>query len=581
MSFIKNLFTSCLGTFIALVIFILVASSIFMGALTAFVTSSTLDAELVEPAVLHLNLDKKIVELAEENPLEGFDLPYGLSVGQIGVLDLIRKIENAKEDQNIKAIFLDLTYLQSSYGAIKDIRDALINYKTSGKPIIAYGEVYTEKAYYLASVADQIYLNPVGLLEFKGIATQSPFFKGLFDKLGIKPKVFRVGKFKSAVEPFVSTGMSEENKLQVQSFINSVYNNNLAEIAEARSIDPNELKAISTELLIREPNDALKYKLIDGIKYEDEAWDKLKELLELDEVSKVDYSNYKRFPGSLAGNQKIAVYALEGDINSGESAEGVIGSDDVVQTLREIRKDESIKAVVLRINSPGGSALASDIMWREIKLLSVEKPVVASMSSVAASGGYYMAMACDKILAQPNTITGSIGVFGMLFNLQELMNNKLGITFDGVSTGKYSDLGSPFKPISEADSMIIQSGVNKIYNEFISKAAEGRGKTPEEIHEIAQGRVWSGIQALDIGLVDQLGGVNEACKLASQLAETEDYQIEYFPKEENFIGKLSGSYEKASINHLNLNSDLKNLVNQAEKLQHLNGIQARSFYTIQ
>ncbi len=581
MSFIKNLFTSCLGTFIALVIFVLVASSIFMGALTAFVTSSTLDAELVEPAVLHLNLDKKIVELAEDNPLEGFDLPYGLSVGQIGVLDLIRKIENAKEDQNIKAVFLDLTYLQSSYGAIKEIRNALIDFKTSGKPIIAYGEVYTEKAYYLASVADQVYLNPAGLLEFKGIATQTPFFKGLFEKLGIKPKVFRVGKFKSAVEPFIASEMSEENREQVKSFINSIYDNNLAEIAASRSIASDELKAISTELLVREPNDAVKYKLVDELKYEDEAWDKLKEILELDEIVKVTYSNYKRFSGSLAGNKKIAVYALEGDINSGESADGIIGSDDVLKTLREIRKDETIEAVVLRINSPGGSALASDIMWREIKLLSAEKPVVASMSSVAASGGYYMAMGCDKILAQPNTITGSIGVFGMLFNLQELMNNKLGITFDGVSTGKYSDLGSPFKPISESDSMIIQSGVNKIYQEFIAKAAEGRGKTEEEIHEIAQGRVWSGAQALEIGLIDQLGGVNEACKLASQLAEVQDYQIEYYPKEENFIGKLSGSYEKASINHLNLNADLKMVVDQAEKLQRLNGIQARSFYTIQ
>lgn len=581
MSFIKNLFTSCLGTFIALMIFVLVASSIFMGALTAFVTSSTLDAELVEPAVLHLNLDKKIVELAEDNPLEGFDLPYGLSVGQIGVLDLIRKIENAKEDQNIKAVFLDLTYLQSSYGAIKEIRNALIDFKTSGKPIIAYGEVYTEKAYYLASVADQVYLNPAGLLEFKGIATQTPFFKGLFEKLGIKPKVFRVGKFKSAVEPFIASEMSEENREQVKSFINSIYDNNLAEIAASRSIASDELKAISTELLVREPNDAVKYKLVDELKYEDEAWDKLKEILELDEIVKVTYSNYKRFSGSLAGNKKIAVYALEGDINSGESADGIIGSDDVLKTLREIRKDETIEAIVLRINSPGGSALASDIMWREIKLLSAEKPVVASMSSVAASGGYYMAMGCDKILAQPNTITGSIGVFGMLFNLQELMNNKLGITFDGVSTGKYSDLGSPFKPISESDSMIIQSGVNKIYQEFIAKAAEGRGKTEEEIHEIAQGRVWSGAQALEIGLIDQLGGVNEACKLASQLAEVQDYQIEYYPKEENFIGKLSGSYEKASINHLNLNADLKMVVDQAEKLQRLNGIQARSFYTIQ
>lgn len=581
MSFIKNLFTSCLGTFIALVIFMFVASSIFMGALTAFVTSSTLEAEITEPAVLHLNLDKKIVELAEDNPLEGFDLPYGLSVGQIGVLDLIRKIENAKEDQNIKALFLDLTYLQSSYGAIKDIRDALIDFKSSGKPIMAYGEVYTEKAYYLASVADEVYLNPAGLLEFKGIATQSPFFKGLFDKLGVKPKVFRVGKFKSAVEPFIATEMSEENREQVSSFVNSIYDNNLAEIAEARSIAADELKAISTELLVREPNDAVKYKLVDALKYEDEAWEKLKEILEVDEISKVSYSTYQRFPGNIAGNKKVAIYALEGDISSGESADGVIGSDDVLKTLREIRKDESIKAVVLRINSPGGSALASDIMWREIKLLSAEKPVIASMSSVAASGGYYMAMGCDKILAQPNTITGSIGVFGMLFNLEELMNNKLGITFDGVSTGKYSDLGSPFKPISESDSMIIQSGVNKIYQEFISKAAEGRSKTPEEIHEIAQGRVWSGVQALEIGLVDQLGGVNDACKLASELVEIEDYQIEYYPKEENFIGKLSGSYEKASINHLNLNSDLKNLVHQAEKLQRLNGIQARSFYTIQ
>jgi protease-4 len=463
-----------------------------------------------------------------------------------------------------------------------ELRESLEDFKSSGKFIIAYDEAFSEGGYYLASVADEVYMNPIGGVDFNGFASEGIFLKGFFEKVGIKPEVFRVGEFKSAVEPYILDKMSPENRLQTQFFLDDINTNALIDIAESRGIAFDSLKKINNLMLVRKPADAVTYGLMTELLYEDQVHSKLKEKLGLeedDDISKINATDLASSAKSknITSSNRIAVIIAEGEIVSGK-ADGVISSEKFAAEIRKARKNESIKAIVLRINSPGGSVLASEVIWREVAEAQKAKPVIVSMGEVAASGGYYIAAPADTIVAQPNTITGSIGIFGMMFNVQELLNDKLGITTDVVKTGEFSDFMNAGRPITEVERMIMQSSVEDGYETFISRVAEGRKMTPEAVKEVASGRVWTGNQAKERGLVDVLGGLDTAIEIAAgKIKAGDDYRVVYYPEVkpwfETIMDDFGQSVRVGFLKH-ELQENYK-IYQQVEKLKTYQGIQAR------
>ncbi|MBM3169328.1 MAG: signal peptide peptidase SppA, partial [Bacteroidetes bacterium] len=413
--------------------------------------------------------------------------------------------------------------------------------------IVAYDEAFSEGGYFLASVADEVYLNPLGGIDFNGLSSETIFLKGFFDKVGIKPEVFRVGEFKSAVEPFILDKMSPENRLQTQYFLDDINAHAIELIATSRVLSKDSVMQINSKMLVRKPQDAVTYKLATALKYEDEVHALLKEKLGLTEEDELPTINATDL-GSLAksknitSDNRIAVILAEGEIVDG-NADGAISSEKFAEEIRKARKDDNIKAIVLRVNSPGGSILASDVIWREMAEAKKAKPVMVSMGEVAASGGYYISAPADTIVAQPNTITGSIGIFGILFNVQELVNEKMGVTTDVVSTGELSDFMNVARPLTEVERTIIQSSVEDGYETFISRVAEGRGMHPDSVRKVASGRVWTGSQAKERGLVDVLGGLDTAIKLAAEKIKAgDDYRVVYYPEKKPWFEELMLSF---------------------------------------
>ena len=529
--FFKFVFASMMGVILSFFVLLV----LFVAVLTAVISIAGRErkAEVNPNSVLHITLSYPILERTVKNPLNNLDF-IGYENNGIGLNDILAGIEKATTDKNIKGIYLNISSLSTGYASIEEIRNALVEFKKSGKFIIAYSEVYTQGAYYLASVADKLYLNPEGMIDFRGLSSEIPFFKKALDKLEIEVQVIKVGTYKSAVEPFVLEKMSEPNRTQVKSFLGSMYDHLLGKVAESRKLPKDSVYAISYQAKLRNATDALHYKMVDGLRYKDEIIDELKSLTsiakdkDVKSISLEKYAPTDEEKESHAKNRIAVVYAT-GDIISGEGSDQTIGSERISRALREARTDDKVKAIVLRINSPGGSSLASDVIWREVMLTKKAKPVIVSMGDVAASGGYYIACAADSIFAQPTTITGSIGVFGLIPNMQRFFNNKLGITFDGVQTGLFSNTGSIIRPLTEAEKMIIQNEVNHIYNSFTSKVAEGRKKSQSYIDGIAQGRVWSGKEALTNGLVDRLGNIHDAISSAAKKAGLDTYQIVDYP----------------------------------------------------
>jgi protease-4 len=503
---------------------------------------------IAQKSVLKLKLSGNITELDIDNPVPNLGNPLNPVVEGTGLMGILHSIEKAKNDPNIKGIVLQLQSVGAGFAALKEMRDALIDFKKSEKFVWAYGEYLSEGAYYLVSVADKIYLNPTGLLEFNGLSAQRMFYKGAFDKLDVKPEIFRVGTYKSAVEPYMTDKMSEASRAQTESYLNSIYDIYLKDVATSRKIPLAKVTQASDSGLIQGPEDALKYKLITKIGYYDELEAEVKKELDLKEKQRIKWvslGKYREVETEWATQQKqsnnrIAVIVADGEIRSGNGADGIVGAAKIVKALRRARKSKSVKAVVLRINSPGGSALASDVMWREIHLTRKVKPVIASMSDVAASGGYYIAMACDTIVAQPNTITGSIGIFSIYFNLADFQKNKLGITNDYVNTGKFSALGDPSHPFTDEERKILQRGVEQGYESFTSKAAKDRGMSIEKLKSVASGRVWSGSEAKQNGLVDVLGSFDDALAIAAKKAKIakDDYRLWFLPVEKPLIDKI-------------------------------------------
>ncbi|SKC98692.1 protease-4 [Chitinophaga ginsengisegetis] len=501
-----------------------------------------------------------------------------------GLYQLVRLIENAASDDNIKGIYLKVNGNPNGFASTEELRNALLRFRKSKKFVYAYGEVMDQNAYYLASAADKVYLNPKGGVDFTGFASQVMFLKGTLDKLEIKPEIFYCGKFKSATEPLRETQMTEANRIQTTQFLGELYGTFLKGIGTARNIDTATLHGYANENLIQEPADALKYKLVDGLKYDDEVVAELKSktgIKQDEEVSLVTLGKYNSGTdlSSGSGEGRIALIYAEGDIIGGESdRDKTIASEDYIREIRKAREDKNIKAIVFRVNSGGGSALASEVIWRELSLAKKVKPIVVSMGDYAASGGYYISCMADSIFAEPNTLTGSIGVFGVMFNMQDFFKNKVGVTFDGVKTAPYADLGSMGRPLTEAEKRFIQNGVDSTYASFKSRVVAGRKLNPAIVDSIAQGHVWSGLQAKELGLVDRIGGINEALACAAKLAKLSEYRLREYPESKISISRLVQTFSgnmRAQMVKQELGANYE-IYQQVKDVQQLHGdIQAR------
>ena len=534
--FFKFMFATIVGIFISVFLLVLV----MMGIVAGFVSKdSNKDFSIKEKSVLQLDLNYMIPERSSKNPFEGFNFTSMESNKKAGLNEVLKSIRYAATDEKIKGIYMNVSINLCSYGTLDEVRDALLEFKKSKKFIIAYGEMMEEHGYYLASVADKIYLNPAGELLINGYSYQEPYLKGMFEKIGVEPILIRHGKFKAAGEPLIADKMSDENRHQIEVYAGGIYNHFLQKIAESRKKTLNEVTEIANKLFIQCPEDAHKLGLIDGILYEDEVMAELKKLSATSEKDKINfvavssYSKHAKDKTTFSSKNKIAVIYLDGDIVSGAGDDKTVGSETFAESISKARKDSSVKAIVLRVNSPGGSALASDVIWREIVLAKKSKPIIASFGSVAASGGYYLAAPADVIVAEPNTVTGSIGVFAVLFNAQKLLNDKLGIKFQTVKSGLYSDIGSPDRSMTADELTILQRGVDRVYNDFVSKVASGRKMSKEKVDSIAQGRVWTGSDAIKIGLVDELGGLDKALEIAIKKAKISDYRLVNYPEQKD------------------------------------------------
>jgi protease-4 len=584
--FFKYVLATMTGLLFAFILSVLILIIIGVSIIGA-ASSKDKTFKVKTNSVLHLNFSSAVMERTPNNPFKDFNFSSFSGNKQIGLNDILENIKKAETDPDVKGIYMDMSSVPAGIATIEEMRNALLEFKKSGKFILSYSEGYNQGAYYLSSVADKIYLNPQGNLDWKGLSAQIMFFKGAMEKLDISAQIFRHGKFKSAIEPFDLDRMSAANRLQTMSYVGAIWNHILEGISKARAIPVEDLNRMADQLEVRMPEDALRLKMVDGLKYKDELIAELKGKLglqEKDKINTVEMEEYARTPrrDKKHGKEKIAIIYAVGSIQGGEGDEETIGSERISKALREARLDSTIKAIVFRVNSPGGSALASDVIWREALLAEKAKPFIVSMGDVAASGGYYISCAADVIVAQPNTITGSIGVFGILPNAQKFLNNKLGITIDTANTNKHADMGSVFRPVSPEEGKVVQQGVEHIYDVFIGKVAAGRKKTTAEVDSIGQGRVWSGVDAKRLGLVDELGGINDAINIAAQKAKLESYKIVELPKQKDFLESLfkevtEDTETRVLKKELGINYEY---YRHFREMTGLDGVQARMSYDV-
>ena len=536
--FIKFTFASVLGVVLAGIIFTILGIVTMVG----MVASSDTETVVKENSIFVLDLEGTLSERVQDNP---FQTLMGEENQAYGLDDILASIQKAKDNEDIKGIYLQTAFLETSFASLEEIRHALLDFKESGKFIVAYADQYTQDMYYLASVADKIIVNPQGSISWHGLASQPIFFKDLLKKVGVEMQIFKVGTYKSAVEPFIATEMSDANREQVTAFLSSIWGRLLEDVSASRNIPVETLNKFANEMMDLQPAETyLANGLADTLLYKDGVLDYLKEISgrEADEslrtLSLEDMKNVKRnTPLDKSGNI-IAVYYAFGGIDDSTSPEEGIHSEKVIKDLRKLREDETIKAVVLRVNSPGGSAYGSEQIWREVVLLKEKKPVIVSMGDYAASGGYYISCAADYIVADPTTLTGSIGIFGMFPNMEELLTDKLGLHFDMVKTNKFADMGTLSRPFNSDERAAMQNYINNGYKLFVKRCADGRGMSVGAIEKIAEGRVWTGATAKELGLVDELGGLNKAIEIAAQKAEVEAYSLLTYPSKESFFSSL-------------------------------------------
>ena len=536
--FFKFTFASVLGVVLAGIIFTIIG----IVSLVGMVASSDTETKVQENSIFVLDLEGILSERVEENPLQTL---MGEEYQTYGLDDILASIQKAKDNENIKGIYLQPNVFIAEYPSLEEIRKALSDFKGSGKFIVAYADQYTQEMYYLASVADKIIVNPQGSIALHGLASQIMFYTDLMKKIGIEMQIFKVGTYKAALEPFIATEMSDATREQISVYLNSIWERTLEDISKSRNISIERLNQYADNMMdLKMAEEYVACGLADTLMYKDGVLDYLKTMVgcEKDEklrtLSVEDMKNVKRsIPLDKSGNI-IAVYYAFGEIDATIPSSEGINPDKVINDLRKIREDESIKALVFRVNSPGGSAYGSEQIWREIALMKEKKPVIVSMGDYAASGGYYISCAADYIVANPTTLTGSIGIFGMFPNFDGLLNDKLGLHFDIVKTNKFADLGSINRPFNEGEKEIMQNYINNGYELFVKRCADGRGMSTEAIKKIAEGRVWTGAAAKELGLVDELGGLDKALEIAVQKAGVESYSVINFPSAENPIMSL-------------------------------------------
>jgi protease-4 len=583
--FFGAFFGSCLGILITgVVITLIVIASVASMFSDAINMKKDNGYTAKENTVLKINLDGDIKERSIENPFGDVDLGPFMPKETLGIGDIIESLKFAKTDKNIKGIYLEVSNPVAGFATLEEVRNALLDFKKSGKFIYTYSEGYSQKAYYLATTADKLYLNPEGGLEIKGLSSQMMFFKKMLEKTGVEVQIFRHGKFKSAIEPFMLDKMSEANRAQVETYLGSLWNHMVNGMAKSRGMSSKDINDMANNLLIRSPQDAVKYKLVDELKYEDEVFSAIKKNIQIAETDKITFASLTDYTeantNTKLSKNKIAVIYAVGEIESGEGDDEKIGSERIAKAIKDARLDKDVKAIVLRVNSPGGSALASDVIWRETVLAQKAKPFIVSMGDVAASGGYYISCAADRIFAQPNTITGSIGVFGMIPNAQKALSEKLGITIDTVNTNKHSDVGTILRGATPVEYEYIQQSVEHIYDVFITKVATGRKTTKNNIDSIGQGRVWSGADAIKINLVDELGGINDAIAYAAKQAKVSDYKLLELPKQKDPLQELLGN-TKEEMETRSMKSNLGETylyVKQIRNVLQMKGVQARLPY---
>ena len=575
--FFKFTFASVLGVVLAGIIFTIIG----IVSLVGMVASSDTETKVQENSILCLNLEGLLSERVEENPI--MDL-MGEKFASYRLDDILSSIQKAKDNENIKGIYLQPNVFIAEYPSLEEIRKALSDFKESGKFIVAYADQYTQEMYYLASVADKIIVNPQGSIALHGLASQAMFYTDLMKKIGIEMQIFKVGTYKAAVEPFIATEMSDANREQISVYLNSVWERTLEDISESRNISMEKLNQYADNMMdLKMAEEYVACGLADTLLYQDGVLDYLKTMIgcEKDEnlrtLSVEDMKNVKRnIPLDKSGNI-IAVYYAFGEIDASIPSNEGINPEKVINDLRKIREDESIKALVFRVNSPGGSAYGSEQIWREIVLMREKKPVIVSMGDYAASGGYYISCAADCIVANPTTLTGSIGIFGMFPNFDGLLNDKLGLHFDIVKTNKFADLGSRNRPFNEGEKEILQNYINNGYELFVKRCADGRGMSTEAIKKIAEGRVWTGAAAKELGLVDELGGLDKALEIAAQKAEVDSYSVINFPSPENPILSLLNNSKEDYIQEQisNTMGEYYDYIKFIQNMKDMDHIQAR------
>ncbi|MDY0200520.1 MAG: signal peptide peptidase SppA [Tenuifilaceae bacterium] len=586
----KDFFKFTLASIVGIIVSILLIFFLFLGIAGAVMSKSDKVATVKDNSMLVLKFDNTITDRASKNPFEDFDFTSFKPNPKTGLNGILKAIKNAADDPKIKGIYIENENIPSGFATLEEIRNALIEFKESGKFIISYSNTLSQKSYYLASVADKVMLNPEGGIEWVGLRSEIMFYKTALEKLGVEMQIIRHGKFKSAVEPFLYDKMSPENREQVLTYMGSIWNHWVDGISKTRGIDTKTLNRFADELTIHNVQAAVDNGLIDSLLYRDQVIDMMKGLTGTKadkDINSIGVAEYSKVPATKKTKglikDKIAVIYASGEIIMGDKTDGGIGGEGFAKVIRKARRDSTIKAIVLRVNSPGGSALASDLIWRELTLAKQVKPVIVSMGDVAASGGYYIAAPADYIIANPTTITGSIGVFGMVPNVQKLLNKKLGINVDVVKTNKSSDMMTINRPLTAEERAMIQLGVEDVYTTFIGHVAEGRSISVEEVDAIGQGRVWSGINAIDINLIDEFGGLNRAIEVAAEKANLEEYRIAELPKlEEPFeimMKELTGSV-KMKLFESDFDMAYKSYAKVKSAIEN-RGIQARLSYDIE
>lgn len=577
----KQFLKFTLATIVGIIITGFLCTLLFFGMIGAVASFADKEVNITENSVYKMDLNGKLVERSEDDPFSGI---MEKSIGRssettIGLDDILSNIKKAKNNANVKGIYLYAGTLSGGYASITEIRDALSDFKTSGKFIVSYADAYSQKMYYLCSVADKMLLNPQGMVEFQGLASQTMFYKKALDKLGIEMQVVKVGTFKSAVEPFILDKMSDENKEQVTTFANSIWKNILNEISGARNIPADSLNVLADKMMsFRPAEEVLATRLVDSLVYANTVDSILsKEYMKADNTKKITFvSNDEMIHSNTKQHtiekEKIAVIYAYGGIDTEDGTDGIV-SEDLVKTIYDVSKEKSVKSVVLRVNSPGGSAFGSEQILNAVRELKKEKPVIVSMGDYAASGGYYIACLADTIVAQPTTLTGSIGIFGVIPNIQGLYS-KLGLSTDGVKTNKMSDAVSINRAFTPEERNLMQNYVNRGYELFVARCAEGRKKTPEEIKTIAEGRVWTGEDALKIGLVDKLGTMKDAVEIAAKKAKIKNYNVVEYPEKESFVARLMKDFGTSVETRLTQKQLGENyfILQQIRQAQQMNGV---------